>query len=166
MQLTSGVNAHRVAASTTLPCLLLHRSLGAKGEDRHHVEAAFEVRPGNPDLQAVEAIGEPGRPVLVEDLSGIDLGQWFEAQNVRPALIGEFEDLALLRVFGQAGVGIFPIPSMVEKQFHKQYGLELIGRTQNVRSRFYAISVERKLKHPAVIAICEAARTTLSRLPS
>jgi LysR family transcriptional activator of nhaA len=55
---------------------------------------------------------------------------------------------------------------MVEKQFHKQYGLDRIGRIQNVRNRFYAISVERRLKHPAVVAICEAARATLSRLPS
>lgn len=82
-----------------------------------------------------------------------DLDQWFDSQEIRPAVVGEFDDYALLRVFAEAGVGIFPAPSVVEQQIRRQYGLERIGRAQGVRARYYAISVERKLKHPAVAAI-------------
>jgi LysR family transcriptional activator of nhaA len=76
-------------------------------------------------------------------------------------MIGEFEDYALLRVFGQAGSGIFPVPSVLEKQFRDQLGVRRIGVVHNVRGRFYAVTVERKIQHPAVLAICEAARKVL-----
>jgi LysR family transcriptional regulator, transcriptional activator of nhaA len=85
---------------------------------------------------------------------------WLESQGVRPVITGEFQDYALLRAFGQAGRGVFPIPSVFEKQL-RQDSLQRIGRTEDIRSRFYAISVERKLKHPAVIAICDTARQHL-----
>jgi hypothetical protein len=71
--------------------------------------------------------------------------------------IGEFEDSALLNVFGRA-LGVFPAPSAIEKATRQQYGVEPIGRVDAVQARFYAISVERRLKHPAVVAIVEAAR--------
>ncbi len=80
-----------------------------------------------------------------------------------PVVVGEFEDYALLRAFGEAGAGIFPEPWVLEKQLQQQYGLKRIGRTDAVRGHFYAISVERKLKHPAVVAICETARQKLFR---
>ena len=110
-----------------------------------------------------------GAPILLptDDTAirrGID--QWFESQGVRPSVVAEFEDFALLRAFGQRGTGIFPIPSVLEKQFHKMYGVRRIGTATGVVGRFYAVSVERKLKHPAVIAICEAARHTFNPTPS
>lgn len=86
------------------------------------------------------------------------LDQWFDAQQIRPFVIGQFEDFALLRQFGENGTGMFAAPSVLEKQFRKQRKLRLVGRAEGVRNRFYAISVERKLKHPAVVAICETAR--------
>jgi len=86
------------------------------------------------------------------------LEQWFDAQGIHPLVIGEFEDSALLNVFGQAGLGIFAAPSVIEKEVRGQYGVEPIGRVDAVQARFYAISVERRLKHPAVLAIVEAAR--------
>jgi LysR family transcriptional activator of nhaA len=89
------------------------------------------------------------------------LDQWFESQQIRPFVAGQFEDFALLRQFGETGAGIFAAPSVLEKRFRKQGTLRLIGRTEAVRNRFYAISVERKLKHPAVVAICETARHQL-----
>jgi len=89
------------------------------------------------------------------------LDQWFDAQNIRPELVGEFDDSALLKVFGQAGVGLFPGPAAVEKETCRQYHVQLVGRLDAVRERFYAISVERKLKHPAVKAITAAAQSTL-----
>jgi LysR family transcriptional regulator, transcriptional activator of nhaA len=75
--------------------------------------------------------------------------------------VGEIEDSALLKVFGQGGSGCFPAPSIVEKEVRGQYGVEVLGRIEDVRERFYAISTERRLKHPAVVAISEAARKEL-----
>jgi len=85
---------------------------------------------------------------------------WLDSRGIRPVITGEFQDYALLRAFGQAGRGIFPMPSVFEKQLRRDT-LQWIGRTEDIRSRFYAISVERKLKHPAVIAICDSARQQL-----
>jgi LysR family transcriptional activator of nhaA len=89
------------------------------------------------------------------------LEQWFGAQNIRPRLVGEFQDSALLKVFGQAGVGVFAAPTAVEQDVRHHYGVSVVGRTEAVTERFYAISVERKIKHPAVVAISESARQTL-----
>jgi LysR family transcriptional activator of nhaA len=89
------------------------------------------------------------------------LDQWFTAHDIRPNIVGEFDDTALLKVFGQAGVGVFPAPTALDKAIRRQYGVALAGRLDDVRERFYAISVERRLKHPAVVAISEAARATL-----
>lgn len=89
------------------------------------------------------------------------LDQWFEAQGIHPDIKGEFEDNALLNVFGQTGMGLFAAPSAIEAEVQRQYGVRVIGRTEAVRERFYAISVERKLKHPAVVAISEVARREL-----
>lgn len=110
--------------------------------------------------------GLDGAPMLLptENTSlrrNLDL--WFEREGVRPMLEGEFEDGALLKAFGADGIGIFPAPSAVEDDVRRQYDVELVGRIDEVRERFYAISVERRIKNPAVLAICEAARTRTFR---
>ena len=87
-----------------------------------------------------------------------DLEQWFFAEDIRPRIVGEFEDTALMKVFGQDGVGLFPAPTVIENEVCRQYKVRVVGRIDAVRERYYAISVERRLKHPAVLAICEAAR--------
>ncbi len=89
------------------------------------------------------------------------LDQWFAARGLRPRVVGEFEDSALLKVFGQVGMGLFPVSSVIADEVQRQYRVRPVGRLDGVRERFYAISVERRLKHPAVIAISEAARQTL-----
>jgi len=94
-----------------------------------------------------------------------NLDLWFEREGLRPVLEGEFEDGALLKSFGADGLGIFPAPSAVEDDVRRQYDVELVGRIEDVRERFYAISVERRIKNPAVLAICEAARTRTFREP-
>lgn len=91
------------------------------------------------------------------------LNQWFDRAGVKPQVIAEFADSALLKVFGADGVGIFPASSVMEAEVKRQYGVAVIGRIPEVRERFYAISVERKLKNPAVVAISEAARHQLFR---
>ena len=95
------------------------------------------------------------------------LDAWFERHGVRPRIIGEIEDSALLKTFGQAGAGVFAAPSVVEREVLRQYQVRVIGRTVDIRERYYAISAERRLKHPAVVAMTEAARGTLfDRAPS
>ena len=89
------------------------------------------------------------------------LEQWFDQHDIRPDVQHEFEDSAVLKVFGQAGHGLFVAPSTIESEVSKQYGVRSIGRIPTVIERFYAISVERRLKHPAVVAISNAARDTL-----
>ena len=89
------------------------------------------------------------------------LEQWFEKQRIRPRIIGEFDDSTLIEVFGQAGTGIFATPSIVEASVCKQYGVGIVGHPDQPRERFYAVSTERRLEHPAVIAITESARREL-----
>jgi LysR family transcriptional activator of nhaA len=105
-----------------------------------------------------------GAPILLPtDDTAIRRGldQWFDKKRVRPVIVAEFEDFALLRAFGQRGTGVLPVPAVLEKEFHRQYDLERIGAVDGVLGRFYAVSIERKIRHPAVAAICEAARRTL-----
>lgn len=87
-----------------------------------------------------------------------DLDHWFERNNVHPQILGEFEDYALLRAFAQSGSALFPILSVFAADMRKQDRIRKIGSTSGVELRFYAISAERKIKHPAVVAICESAR--------
>jgi len=89
------------------------------------------------------------------------LDQWFATRSIHPRVVGEFEDNALLMVFGQAGMGLFPAASVIADEVQRQYRVRPIGKLDGLRERFYAISVERKLKHPAVIAISEEARQKL-----
>jgi LysR family transcriptional regulator, transcriptional activator of nhaA len=89
------------------------------------------------------------------------LEEWFESSGIRPHVVGEFQDSALLNTFGQAGAGVFAAPSAIEREVRQRYGVAVVGRTESITERFYAISVQRKLKHPAVLAICESARAKL-----
>jgi LysR family transcriptional activator of nhaA len=89
------------------------------------------------------------------------LEQWFDSKGIRPRLVGEFQDSALMKTFGEAGAGIFAAPSAIEKEVEGHYGAAVVGRLDTVVERFYAISVERRVKNPAVVAICEAAREKL-----
>ena len=89
------------------------------------------------------------------------LMQWFDQQAIQPRVAGEFDDSALIKAFGQAGVGIFIAPRVIEREVTRQYDVQAIGRSDEVRERFYAISAERKLRHPAVVAVNDAARLEL-----
>ena len=89
------------------------------------------------------------------------LDQYFEQQGLRPRIVAELDDSALLTTFGQAGAGLFVAPSVLEKEVMRQFGVTVVGRLNDVRERYFAISVERRLKHPAVVAISEAANEFL-----
>jgi len=88
---------------------------------------------------------------------------WLEEEDVRPVIIGEFEDSALMKVFGQAGRGVFPAPTVVQEEITKKYGVRALGELDRVRERFYAISPERKIKHPAVARIVAHAKGEIFR---
>lgn len=89
------------------------------------------------------------------------LTRWLADAKLQPRIRGEFQDSALLKAFGQLGAGVFPGPTLIEEEIRRQYGVEVVGRLEEVRERFYAITVERKLHHPAVKAIYRAAREEL-----
>ena len=92
------------------------------------------------------------------------LDHWLSSLGIHPRVVAEFEDSALLKVFGHDGVGVFAGPTAVEREIEGQYGVQILGRVEDVRERFYAISAERRLKHPAVVAISEVARHELFRV--
>ena len=91
------------------------------------------------------------------------LEQWFDERGIRPRISGEFADSALLKSFGAAGDGIFAAPTVVEDDVRRMYGVSVVGREESIRERFYAISIEKRLKHPAVVAIAQAAKQRLFR---
>ena len=90
------------------------------------------------------------------------LEQWFETTEIRPLVVGEFEDSALLSVFGQRGVGLFPAPTVIARAIEDQYRVQRIGDVPDIQENFYAVTVERRIKHPAIAAICREAKGTLS----
>ena len=89
------------------------------------------------------------------------IDHWLDRHDIRPLIAGEFDDASLMKSFGQAGVGVFTGPSAVADDIVRQYGVVLIGATDEVRERFYAISTERRLRHPAVRVVTEGARSSL-----
>ncbi len=86
-----------------------------------------------------------------------DLEQWFYTEGLCPQIVAEFQDSGLMKVFGQDGMGIFPAPTMIEAEVSRQYDVCIVGRIDDVRARYFAISVERKLRHPAVVAVSKIA---------
>jgi LysR family transcriptional activator of nhaA len=84
------------------------------------------------------------------------IDEWFELHNVRPDVVGEFEDNALLNTFGRRGLGLYFAPALLAQDMAEQFGAVLVGLVPQVREQFYAISNERKIKHPAVEAILAA----------
>jgi LysR family transcriptional activator of nhaA len=96
----------------------------------------------------------PGAPSTVRR----SLEQWFDAQGIRPRIVAEFDDSALAKDFGSEGMGIFAVPTVIEAEVLGDSRIRVVGRSDAVRQQFYALSVERKIKHPAVAAICKVAR--------
>lgn len=87
--------------------------------------------------------------------------QWLDGQHIYPRIVGEFDDSALMKAFGRTGTGVFIAPTPIAEEVKEQYGVVIIGQTNKVREQLFAISVERKISHPAVAAITETAREWL-----
>ena len=120
-------------------------------------QKAEELRGGFP--QSLDGVGML-MPSVGSNLRR-SLENWFERYAIQPVVVAEFEDRALMKAFGERGSGIFTSPTTVEKDVTSKYGVEVIGRTEEITERFYVISPERRIKHPAVTAITEAARSRL-----
>lgn len=99
----------------------------------------------------------PGEDVAIRP----KLLQWLEGNGLRPRIIGEFDDSALVKAFGQAGAGLFVAPTAISEHVCEQYKVAPMGRIDSVIEQLYAISTERRLIHPAIVAISKAARQDL-----
>ncbi len=118
-----------------------------------------------PGLCATLAGGFPacldGAPMLIQGRASAmrqRLDLWLSEQQLRPRLVGEFDDAALLKAFGAEGRGVFMSPTVLEAETCAQYGVQVLGRSGELVEEFYAISVERRVTHPCVVAITAAAR--------
>jgi LysR family transcriptional activator of nhaA len=131
----------------------------------HHLGTCQESWMAAPTLAKRLRPGFPkslhGSPVLLPTSDtairrGLDL--WFDRHNVRPVVVGEFEDYALMREFARVGHGFTCVPAVLQEQYRREYGFAFIGSAKGVDAQFFAITLERKNKHPAIAAIIEHAR--------
>lgn len=103
-------------------------------------------------------------PVLLQTTNTAlrqSLDQWFDAHAIQPSIVGEVEDMAMLQTLGEHGLGLFFAPTVVQKEICRRYSVVCIGELERVHERFYAISVERRITHPAVRLIADQARRRL-----
>lgn len=90
-----------------------------------------------------------------------NLADWFETKSLTPRIVADFDDSALMKVFGEAGEGFFPAPTVMRRQVESIFGVKHLGVIEGVMEHFYLVSPERKIKHPAVLEITDAARSNL-----
>ncbi|PHM21740.1 MAG: transcriptional activator NhaR [Curvibacter sp. PD_MW3] len=105
-----------------------------------------------------------GAPMLIQGAASSvrqQLDGWLARHQIQPRVVGEFDDGALMTAFGREGRGVFMSPSVLEAETVAHYGVEVIGRSDELVEEFFAVSVERRIKHPAVAAITQAARGRL-----
>ena len=138
--------------------------LNVRGFDHFLGESGISIH-GAPALCASRAGSFPqvldGAPFLMpgsEVALHARLLRWFEAERLRPIIIGEFDDSALLKAFGQAGAGFFAAPTAIDHYVAHHYEVEVVGRIDAVREQVYAITNERKLTHPIIAAIYQYAQ--------
>jgi LysR family transcriptional activator of nhaA len=120
-------------------------------------DLARRLRPGFPQSLDGGPLLLPGSDSRLRQ----ELEAWCERCGIRPRIPGELDDSALLKVFGQAGIGAFAVPTVVADEIAAQFEVEPIGPAEGVVVRFYAISTERHVRHPAVAAIRAGARDVL-----
>jgi LysR family transcriptional activator of nhaA len=120
-------------------------------------EFAARVRRNFPQSLSGAAFIMPGMTTAVSR----SLHEWFESTGIRPRVVAECDDGGLVKELGKAGKGVFALPAIMEAETKRQYGVAVVGRAPEVKQSYYAISVERKIRHPAVAAICDAARNAI-----
>jgi LysR family transcriptional activator of nhaA len=134
-------------------------SLGSTGLAFFAVEElAARYEPGFPQSLNGAPMLIPGEGSTMQ----MGLTRWFSDQGIEPRIVGEFDDSALMKAFGKAGMGIFPASVVLADEMREQFSARMIGQADGITTEYYAISVERKLSHPAVVAISAAARADRS----
>lgn len=128
---------------------------------------------GNEALASAYRPGFPmsleGAPFLLPTDASVTrraLEAWFDDLGVRPSFVGEFDDGALLKAFGEGGLGLFAAPAVIQAEVKRQYRVQKLGMANGVNERFYALTGERRLKHPALLVITETARVRLFQRPA
>ena len=87
--------------------------------------------------------------------------RWLEHHDVHPLVVGEFDDSAMMKTFGQSGAGVFFAPTVIASQVCRQYGVQVLGQVDTVVEQVYAITTERRMSHPATVAVSTLARDKL-----
>jgi LysR family transcriptional regulator, transcriptional activator of nhaA len=145
----------------------LPRELGVKGYN-HELGRSSVTFCATPRLADLYRDNFPhslyGAPLLMPgegtSLRG-EINHWLLKNDIQPHIVGEFDDTVLMKAFGQAGVGVFPVPAAIAEEVRHQYGVVTIGYAEEAVVRYFAISQERRLKHPAVIAVRQGAKRSL-----
>lgn len=125
---------------------------------------SFFASPGTSDQRRAFPDLLRGAPMLVPTTDSVmrrSLEKWFEEEDIHPKITGEFDDGALMMAFGQAGAGIFAAPSVIKNEIRRQYKVDILGSTDRISEDYYAITAERKLKHPLILAVHDAAQSQL-----
>ena len=145
----------------------MHASMNVRGYNHLLVECGISFLAAPPLARRLRR-GFPqsldGAPMLLpaEDAAlRPRLLAWFDTLKVRPQVVADFDDTALMKAFGQAGSGVFPVPALIADALAAQLGTPVIGDTAAVIERVYAVSTERRIRHPAVAAISEAAQVLM-----
>jgi len=127
---------------------------------------------GTPELVRQHGRGFPesleGAPVLLPTPSSSirkSFARWSETRGLQSRVVGEFEDGALMKAFGHVGAGLFPAPLTIADDLKRQHGVEYLGSLDGTHVRYYAVTVERQLEHPAVQAICDSAGVAEAQRP-
>ena len=141
----------------------MHTSMNVRGFNHLLVECGVTFLAAPPLARRMRGRfphGLDGAPMLLpggDSALRPQLMAWLDSVGVRPDVVGDFDDTAVLKAFGQAGAGIFAMPSMVAKETAKQFGVMPVGSTDKVLHQVYAVTAERRLSNPAVLAIQAAA---------
>lgn len=161
LSLLADLSVHRldmVIADRAMPVDLKVRAynhlLGSSDVTVFGAEALLQgLRGGFPVLLDKAPFLLPGQDVAIRPA----LERWFDAQRVRPRIVGEFDDSAMLKAFGQGGAGLFVAPTAIADYVCRQYDVRAVGRIESVVEQLYAITTERRMQHPAAVAIGQAA---------
>lgn len=140
------------------PTRLFSHLLGETGTTLFALKpVAQRLRSGFPRSLDGEAMLLPGRFSAVRGA----LESWLSERQLEPNIVGEIDDSGLMRLLGEIGRGIFVGPSVEEDEIKRRFGMQVVGRVDSIRQRFYAITAERRIRHPAVLAIVEGARSRI-----
>lgn len=107
-------------------------------------------------------------PVLLPNASSAlrrSLDHWFDEMGIVPKVVAEFDDSALMKTFGESGLGAFPAPDVIEDDVKRCFNVKRIGSVEGVTENFTAISPQRRLRHPSVLSIAESAYKVLQNDP-